>query len=272
MARLDELVKLSTENLDNYKLLEPTRAVKDFVGDLSTWYLRRSRERMKEGDADAKATLYFILKTLSKLLAPFAPFAAEDIWLKLKNESDVESVHLAPWPKEGKINSKIIEEMGMTREVVSLGLEARQKAKVQVRQPLQSIFIQDKKFDALEKNPEMLGLIKEELNIKDVIFDHSSKKGAESVVIDINISAELKQEGNYRELLRAIQDMRKKQGLTPSDVITLTIETNDVGKNLIQKFEQDMKKVVLASKIELAQTEGEEANISGLLFKVKISK
>jgi isoleucyl-tRNA synthetase len=103
LTRLNELIKLSTENLDNYKLLEPVRAVRDFVGDLSTWYLRRSRDRIKNEAANpeleqtqygARATLYFVLKTLAKIMAPFAPFAAEDIWLKLRNEKDEESVHL----------------------------------------------------------------------------------------------------------------------------------------------------------------------------------
>ena len=109
LARLDELIKLSTENLDNYRLLEPTRALRDFIGDLSTWYLRRSRERIKDesskpasaqGLGEARATLYFVLKTLAKIIAPFAPFAAEDIWLRLKNDprnggarKDAEKVH-----------------------------------------------------------------------------------------------------------------------------------------------------------------------------------
>src|SRR3989344_2848967 len=151
LARLDELINLTTENLDNYKLLEPVRAMRDFIGDLSTWYLRRSRERIKEGDKEAKQTLYFVLKTLAKLLAPFAPFAAEDLWLRLRNERDAGSVHLEAWPKlsfklfsSGK--SKIIEEMEITRKIVSLGLEARQVAKIQVRQPLAKLEVKDYEF------------------------------------------------------------------------------------------------------------------------------
>src|SRR3989338_4919766 len=102
LEKLDELIEFSTKNLDSYKLLEPTRALRDFIGDLSTWYLRRSRERIKEGEKDAKRTLYYVLKTLAKLMAPFAPFTAEDIWIKLRNENDRESVHLTEWPKKSK--------------------------------------------------------------------------------------------------------------------------------------------------------------------------
>src|SRR3989344_3635496 len=138
IARLNELVKLTTDSLDNYKLLEPTRAIKDFIGDLSTWYLRRSRERIKEGDGDAKATLYFILKTLAKIMAPFTPFAAEDIWRRLKTDKVVGIVHLAEWPlvSARALRPKVLENMAEVRKIVSLGLEARQKAKIQVRQPL----------------------------------------------------------------------------------------------------------------------------------------
>ena len=277
LARLNELVKFSTENLDNYKLLEPTRAVRDFIGDLSTWYLRRSRERIKNGDEEARQTLYFVLKNLAKLIAPFAPFSAEDIWLRLKNDSDVKSVHLEKWPhltpwplsliRRGvKERSHVINDMQTVRSAVTLGLEARQKAGIKVRQPLASL---KWKVESGKLSSEYIDLIKEELNIKDIIFD-SSISG--EVELDLNMGEELKQEGDYRELARALQDMRKKIGLTPSDVISLTLETDENGKKLIQKFETDMKKTVLASKIDFGMNDGQEVKIDGLAFKVKIEK
>ena len=260
LARLDELVDLMTKNLDNYKLLEPVRAVRDF----STWYLRRSRERIKEGDAGAKRTLYFVLKTLAKVIAPFAPFAAEDIWLKLKNDGDEESVHLVQWPKAGEIDSKIIENMSVVRNFASLGLEARQKAKIQVRQPLNQLRIKN-----YELGIEYSELIKDELNVKEVVQEKNIEGEVE---LDIQITQELKEEGYYRELARALQDMRKKIGLTPSDVVILTLETDDVGKELIEKFETDMKKTVMVSKIEFEKNNGEEIKIDSFIFKVKIEK
>ena len=276
LARFDELVKLSTENLDNYKLLEPTRAIRDFIGDLSTWYLRRSRDRIKDGDKEAKQTLYFVLKNLSKIMAPFAPFAAEDIWIKLKNESDVESVHLAQWPtlysslftslfsKFGSKKLSITEEMNKVREIVTLGLEARQKAGIKVRQPLSKIEIKD--LSLAQKYSE---LIKDELNIKELI---ENKNITTEVVLDTEITEELRQEGSYRELVRAIQDMRKKMGLTPSDIISVFIDVNEEGKKLIQKFEIDLLKVITASKLEFVENEGEEIKVDELVFKVKIVK
>ena len=275
LARLDELIELTTEKLDNYKLLEPVRAIRDFVGDLSTWYLRRSRERIKNGDEEAKKTLYFVLKTLAKLMAPFAPFSAEDTWLKLKTMNDVESVHLESWPKQPfkifpfKVFNKpeVLDTMGTVRNIVTLGLEARQRAGIKVRQPLNKLEL------VAEGLPnQYIEIIKDELNIKNVVYSLKIKLGITKVDINTNITPELKQEGKYRELARTLQDMRKNLGLTPRDIVAITFETNAAGKKLIQKFENDMKKTVLVSKIEFLKNDGEEVKIDDLVFRVKIDK
>lgn len=279
LAKLSELTETVTKNLDNYKLLEPTRAFKDFIGDLSTWYLRRSRERIKNGDKDAKETFYFVFKNLIKLMAPFVPLASEDIWLRLKNEKDEESVHLAKWPAGlvfslDKDRLKILENMETVRNTVTLGLESRQKAGIKVRQPLSQLRIRN-----YELGVEYTELIKEELNVKEIFFDDSI---VGEVELDTEITVELKQEGDYRELVRALQDLRKKMGLTPSDTISLTFETSDAGKKLIQKFENEIKKTVLASSLEFKENDSsadakalagkEEIKIDEFVFKVKIEK
>lgn len=288
LARLNELNHLIVKNLDNYKLLEPVRAIRDFVGDLSTWYLRRSRERIKDGDKDAKQTLYYVLKNLAKMLAPFAPFATEDIWLKLKNENDEESVHLTSWPEIHKSfldsilektllhgDKEIIENMEKVRNIVTLGLESRQKAGIKVRQPLNKLQIKNYELGA-----EYTELIKDEINVKEIL---ENKNLEEDVLLDVKIDEELKKEGDYRELVRAMQDMRKKIGLTPSDIVSVLFETNETGQKLIQQFETDMKKTILASKIEFSVNDGpasppvagagwEEIKIDELVFKVKIEK
>lgn len=264
LAKLDELVRLSTENLDNYKLLEPTRAMKEFIGDLSTWYLRRSRDRIKDGDKEAKQTLRFVLVTLAKLMAPLAPFAAEDIWQKLRGENDEKSVHLASWPKASSFDKGVIQSMDLAREIVSLGLEARQRAKIQVRQPLSSLKVKNG-----DLTDEYIDLIEDELNVKRVIFDDAM---ADEVELDLEITPELKNEGNYRELVRAIQDLRKKMGLTPSDLIGLSIHTSGEGQKLVEGFMEDMKKVVMASEIEFGSNEGEGVKVGELDFKIKIVK
>jgi isoleucyl-tRNA synthetase len=175
-------------------------------------------------------------------MAPFAPFAAEDIWQKLKNENDVESVHLAEWPhfaKASRGTAEALSNMEEVRRVVSTGLEARQKAEIPVRQPLARLMI-DKKLDE-----EYLELIKDELNVKEVVVGGEFKLTTE-------LTPELTLEGNYRELLRAIQDMRKKQGLTPNDKIILTV--GEESRALVQKFESELKKAVLATEIKIGES------------------
>ncbi|MFA5791938.1 MAG: class I tRNA ligase family protein [Candidatus Paceibacterota bacterium] len=277
LSRFNETTKEVSVGMEKYDMALATRPFELFIEDLSTWYLRRSRDRIKDKDEEAKKTLYYILKNLVKIMAPFTPFIAEEIWLKLKDENDEESVHLSKWPEvkkstklfaflnfDLKQNKKVLENMDMVRNIVSLGLEARQKAKIQVRQPLNQLQIKN-----YELGIEYVELMKDELNVKEIIFDNSIDS---EVVLDIGITPLLKQEGNYRELVRALQDMRKKMGLTPSDVVSLTFETSDEGKNLIQKFENDMKKTVLALKIEFKNNDGEEIKIDELVFKIKIEK
>ncbi|OGJ04041.1 hypothetical protein A3G06_00015 [Candidatus Nomurabacteria bacterium RIFCSPLOWO2_12_FULL_46_14] len=264
LSRLNQVLLEVTAGMEAYDMALATRPIESLVEDLSIWYLRRSRERIKAGDKEARQTLYFVLKTIAKLLAPFAPFIAEDIWLRLRSEGDEMSVHLAMWPKAGKIHSDILENMRITREVVSKGLEARQKAQIPVRQPLASLKL---KVESKKLSSEYVNLIKDELNVKEIIFDNSIP---DEVELDTEITPELKQEGNYRELSRAIQDLRKKMGLTPHDIVRLSIETSGAGRDLVQKFESELKKTTLAETIELRETDGEEIKIEDLVFKIKL--
>lgn len=254
LARLDELIKISTENLDNYKLLEPARSIRDFINDLSTWYLRRSRERIKNGDEGAKQTLYFILKTLAKIMASFAPFTAEDVWLKLKTEKDPESVHLSDWPKlRTRLNlvgflrfnlrgeNKIIENMEKVRKIVTFGLEARQQAQIKVRQPLSKLRVKSEKLSG-----EYLDLIKEELNVKEIFFDDSIP---DEVELDVNISAALKAEGEYREFIRDLQEKRKKMGLAPGDKMAMSIETIYKKYKIMPSLQEHMLRVAAVASL-----------------------
>lgn len=263
--RLRELINEVTKKTDEYKLLEPVRAMRDFIDDLSTWYLRRSRERIKGGDIESKKTLYFVLKNLSKVMAPFAPFTSEDIWQKLKNNKDKESIHLEKWPKSGRVNISIIEEMNEARRVVTLGLQNRQKAGIPVRQPLSKIIINNKPL----KN-EYIEIIKDELNIKEIEFKSLDKDT--QIVLETNITEELKQEGNYRELVRVIQDMRKKSGLNPSDLVNLIIKSSKEGEEFINKFKSELIKTVIVKEIKVEDNDGEEIKIDDILFKIKLIK
>ena len=262
IARFNQLIELVTTNLDSFRLLEPVRAVREFIDDLSTWYVRRSRDRIKDGDKEAKQTLYFVLKTCAKILAPFAPFAAEDIWQKLKNDSDVQSVHLCEWPKNENVDENIVEEMKKVREVITLGLQQRQKEGIPVRQPLSAL-----NTFGFQITVDLLELVKDEMNVKEVTVAEAKEQKVELIT---EITPELKLEGNYRELVRAVQDLRKKTGLTPSDVISLTLSKN--AKEIVSLFETDMKKIVLAKEITFAENDGDVVEIDALKISIKIVK
>lgn len=229
LARLNELIELTTNSLDNYKLIEPSRAFRDFVDDLSTWYLRRSRDRIKEGDSEAINTLYYVLKTFAKVIAPFAPFAAEDLYQKLRKDNDLESVHLESWPTAEKGTG--ISEMAETRRLASLALEQRQKANIKVRQPLQKLIVKTELAD------EYLELIKDELNVKEVVVDTSLETDVE---LDTTLTPELEAEGKMRDLVREIQDMRKEKGLVPGEKMKYEIKPEE--KELFEKFGEEIKK------------------------------
>ncbi|MFM7088372.1 MAG: class I tRNA ligase family protein, partial [Candidatus Paceibacterota bacterium] len=261
LAKLAELTQLTTKSLDEYKVLEPVRAIREFMSDFSTWYLRRSRERIKEGESDAKSTLYFVLKNTAKLLAPFAPFTAEDVWQKLKLEGDTESVHLADWSTvdASSVHSKVLEAMNKTREIISTGLKERQIKSIPVRQPLASFYLPEL------PGVEYLEIMKDELNVKNILV-------GENVTLDFTITEELKNEGNYREFLRAFQDLRKQLKLMPSDMVSVTIDTDTIGQNTINTFMNDFVKVGGVKEVVFAANDGVEIRIDALVFKVKITK
>lgn len=264
LARLEEVTEITTKQLDSYKLLEPVRTMRSFIDDLSTWYLRRSRDRIKEGDEDAKETLYYVLKNLAKLMAPFAPFAAEDIWQKLRNENDKESIHLEKWNTPQSFDSKVIEEMKEVRDVVTLGLQERQKAGIPVRQPLQELVVTGYKLPV-----SYIEIIRDELNVKEVRIEEGTEQ---KVALDLVVSDELKKEGLCRELVRAVQDIRKKNGLNPSDIVTLEVFTAGEGQELVEKFKELLMKSVSAKEIIFKENEGSPVKVDNIEFIINVVK
>ena len=259
LARLNELNLAVTTAADRYELDRATRPIMDFVDDLSTWYLRRSRDRFKSDDLKDKTqaieTTRFILEELAKLIAPAMPFYAEELYQKVKSFAGKESVHLADWPAVNKISDfeqKIIADMVEVRKIVTLGLEARSKANIKVRQPLSKLKVKSEKLKVDDLKP-YFDLIRDEINVKEVITDNTL---TEVVELDVNITPELKEEGLVRELARAIQDLRKQGKLSPSDKVNLKIKTTAEGQDLVRKFELEIKKITLLKNISFEDLAG----------------
>jgi isoleucyl-tRNA synthetase len=262
---LSELQLLTQEvngAMEKYELNRATRAFTPFVDNLSNWYIRCSRKRFwkSEDDGDKEAayqTLYTVLKDLSLLMAPFTPFIAEEIYCGLTGK---QSVHLEDYPvaDASLINELLHTQMNDLREVVSLGLQKRAEAGVKVRQPLQRVILNSERYENLLKGNDLtfMNVIFDELNVKKVEFDGSM---TDLAALDLTITSELKLEGEAREIIRAIQEGRKKAGFNVEDRIVLGY----TGKETVfEKFQDMITKEVLATEIQkgdLADAEYQEA-------------
>lgn len=173
LSKYNSLIKQVREDMDKFELTRVVRAIQEFViEDLSNWYIRRSRRRFwsTELDKDKKAvynTTYEILVGISKMIAPFVPFIAEELY---RNLTDNESVHLDYYPDydEKLIDLELEEKMDLVRDLVRLGRASREAVRIKVRQPIKEILI-DGKYE--EKIEDLVPLIKEELNVKEVVFE-----------------------------------------------------------------------------------------------------
>ncbi len=268
-ARLVETRNEVTEGLENYQIDKGARPLMSFVDDLSTWYLRRSRDRFKSDDKTDKEsalkTTRFVLGEFAKIAAPFIPFYADHLYCATYGRIELESVHLADWPEYELLDVKSIVDMAEVRKLVTIGLEQRAKANIKVRQPLSKITI---KNDSLAS--DLLGLIKDEVNVKAVLID---TKIDLDVTIDLNLTDELRKEGVARDLIRSIQELRKTEGLTVGDKVVLLLESDEKAKELISAFLTDIKKVTLVTGVEYASLpHSEEIAIEEFRFKIAFKK
>lgn len=173
LSRYNRLIKEVIEEMDQYDHMRSVRKIQEFlVEDFSNWYIRRARRRfwgdeLTEDKKSVYLTTYEILVGIAQLSAPFAPFITDEIYTKLTGE---ESVHLSYYPdaKEELIDEKAEEKMELVRNLVSLGRGVREKERIKVRQPLTGILV-DGKYEALIA--DMVDLIQEELNVKNVSFE-----------------------------------------------------------------------------------------------------
>ncbi len=251
LSRFAGLTMLVEENLRNYDAKSAALAIEDFVSDLSTWFIRRSRDRVwvnSENEKDKNDfydTLYFILVNLSIILSPFMPFVAEEIYVNLTGK---ESVNLESWPlidQRSKIKDQKLEtEMEAARKIVEAGQAERKLTGVKVRIPLANLNIKSEVAVNLKTiSSDVWEVVLKELNIKNITvndFYYPEKK--------VEITEEqLKKEGQLRELIREIQSQRKIKGLKTDEKIDLVIpEGFEAEKDFIAKR-------VLASSISFGE-------------------
>ena len=247
VSRVHELRNEITENMNVYNIPRALEGVLPFLDDASNWFVRRSRRRFwkSENGTDklqAYQTLHYVLSYLALILAPFVPFLAEELWGKMVGDS---SVHLKDWPEAGEIDKSLLAEMAEVRGYVNEALALRAKNGVKIRQPLASV-----KVPQNAKSFDFAPILMEELNVKSVEF------GGEGVEFDFELTPELSAEGLMREIIRHTQAARKKAGLNVDDRIELNfISENTEVIDAFKKFEQEIAKEVLATKVEISEDE-----------------
>ncbi len=267
LARLNQLIADITKSMDKYELDKSVKPISEFVDDLSTWYVRRSRRRLQKPEnkkdySAASATTGFVLSEFSKVTAPFIPFIAEALYHSVKfripNSKFHSSVHLESWPKADKklIDEKLLQDMSKIRIWASLALAKRSELGIKVRQPLASLKIKDRK--AIIKNKELLEILADEINVKEIIFDSGIKNEIE---LDANITPKLKEEGMLRDFVRVIQDLRQEAGLNPKDAINLYIGAPLELGLMLNSNAASLKKEIGAKNIEFKKSDKFDAEL-----------
>ena len=259
LSRLNQLVKRVDDDLCNYRIPEPARAITEFVDDLSNWYVRRCRERfwgkgMDDTKEAAFVTLYTVLVTLAKVIAPFVPFMAEEMYQNLVRSVDSsapESVHLCDFPTadESLIDESLNTQMSALLSVVGLGRACRAAANLKVRQPLSTLYVKGTSFDEA-----FSALAEDELNVKKVVFTDDAR-----AFTTYNLKPQMRTLGpKYGKLLGRIgQHLKEMDG---NDVV----DAFNRGENV--SFTLDGTKVVLSKDdvlTEATQKPGFSAQMEG---------
>lgn len=269
VSRVHQVRNQITEGMEAYNIPAALSSVLEFIDDMSNWFVRRSRRRFwkSEDDQDkleAYSTLYYVLIYLAKIMAPFTPFLAEELYQKMTgagvvNSEIPESVHLLDWPEAGVIDEAVLTQMAKTREIITTGLAERMKkteseAQIKVRQPLAKLVYAGEKLDEFYEQ-----IIMEEVNVKAV--EHG-----EALVLDKTLTPELLEEGKIRELIRFVQAARKKAGLNVDDRIRLM-----VSMEVLETYREILMNEVLAEELvyegnfaydEIVKVQGENVAIS----------
>ncbi len=254
--------------LEEYNTVKACAEIRKYIEDLSTWYIRNSRDRFNDNDETARKTLRYVLEKLTKILAPLTPFATEKIFRDMNGKD--KSVHLEEYPKANKklIDKNLEQEMETTRNIVSTALRERDRAQMGIKWPLAKAKI----ATPMEPSKELNEVIKEELNIKELIYKKSKELEIE---LDTNLTPELEAEGFAREISRKVQAARKKAELIKTDLIELVINSE-----FNEKLEQQLEfigervgaKTISLEKSDKKFSHSEEGKIKGKPFTIAFNK
>lgn len=266
LSRLNSLIKKVTEEIEKLHPHFASRELQNFwLNDFSRRYIQFVRDRLSQGDGEAKYILKEVYLTLIKLCAPFIPFITEKAWQDLKTKKVVkeESIHLCDWPKSDtkKVDKKLEEEFEIVFQIIEKGLAERDKLKIGLKWPLASAKIETD----IKLKKELQEIISRQLNVKKIEI----KKGKNiSVKFNTKMTLELEAEGYAREMARKIQAFRKKLCLEKKDKVDIFIVADEDFKNILEKQKVFIKQRTNAKKLEVVTT-GKERFKNINEFKIK---
>ncbi len=220
LSRLQSVIRELTTQLDRYDVMKASRLLAPFIDELSTWYLRSSRERIKAKDNQEVSQVFAtVLYEIAKAFAPIVPFFTELIHHNMIDEKS--SIHLTDFPqyREQFVDLELENSMSTLRKIVEVAHALRKLKQIKARQPLVSLKVSG--FGKMVYRKELEELLKAEINVKNV--EWLKEAGDLEVDYDFNLTAELKAEGEARELIRQIQDLRKEAKLDVNQVVDLQL-------------------------------------------------
>ncbi len=293
LTELQNTIGKATEALDNFEMPDYVKTLKEFITEVSKWYIRRSRDRFAAGEERAMETLYYILVELIKLAAPVTPFISEYIYRQLVSEQipeEKESVHLTDFPVLDANffaqNKSVLQEMSIVRTITEMGQTIRANTGLKVRQPLSLLevkFTKELLEGGIDLSDWMMRLISDELNIREVreVPELNTKESFEiledklsgiSVAIDKELTEELKEAGLVRELIRTIQSLRKQAGMEMGEEIEVQFSSeSDFVNKAFDNHKEAIKEAVTARKLVSGEATLEQI-VNGEVVKLTLSK
>jgi len=260
VARTEELVRGVTEGFDGYDTVRSTRTMADYIDDLSTWYVRRSRRRTEK---EFFETLRHVLLVSARVMAPVMPYMAEAVFQLLTRRPETLSVHFLEWPfrqskdKPEADEEKLLADMRAVREIASAGQALRKEKNIPLRQPIASLKM---KSDARQvtSDKELLEILKQEINVKTIVVDPGI---AEEFELDTELTPELRREGLVRGLERAIQGLRKEKGFKVGEQARLIYNTED--EDILAALKEFNKEKTYITEVAPGSPAGEPIELDG---------
>jgi isoleucyl-tRNA synthetase len=250
ISRTNSLIASVTEALEKHDYHICIQQLKSFVNDdLWRWYIKLVRERSSQKDPALAYTLSYVVDSLSRLLAPFAPYISEEIYQTFVKEK--ESVHLDSWPEKGKTDALLEERMDEAREMTQAILSAREALKRGIRWPVQESIIVTKDEKTKSAVREFADIIKQQTNTKKLVLTSKFERAPEGYAsspfrkgeayVSRALTEELEAEGYSREIIRRVQQLRKTAGLKKADKVDVVIKLPISLKEKLSSFYTQIK-------------------------------